>query len=112
MYFEITYLKDGKRYKKVIEAKNFVDASRRFKSLKIGIFLGAKEVEEPFEIKIEKLKDKIAETFESSKIDLEEYVAVLEQMYVMLDASLSLNDVISNVSKNVKNKKQKTLKTL
>jgi len=109
MYFEITYLKDGKRYKKVIEAKNFVDASRRFKSLKIGIFLGAKEVEEPFEIKIEKLKDKIAETFESSKIDLEEYVAVLEQMYVMLDASLSLNDVISNVSENVKNKKLKKI---
>jgi general secretion pathway protein F len=109
MYFEITYLKDGKRYKKVIEAKNFVDASRRFKSLKIGIFLGAKEVEEPFEIKIEKLKDKIAETFESSKIDLEEYVAVLEQMYVMLDASLSLNDVISNVSENVKNKKLKEI---
>ena len=107
MYFEVTYLKDGKKLKKVIEANNFLEASHKFKTLKIGVFITAKETEEPFEIKLEKLKNQLAKTFEKSKIDLEEYVAVLEQMYVMLDASLSLNDVITNVSENIKNKKLK-----
>jgi general secretion pathway protein F len=91
----------------VIEAENKLDASKKFKVLKLGIFLRAEETEEPFEIKLEKLKKEFLDKITRSKIDLEEYVAVLEQTYVMLDASLSLNDVISNVSENVKNKKLK-----
>jgi general secretion pathway protein F len=109
MYFEVTYLKDGKRLKKVIEGKDVVDVSKRFKALKIGIFMGATETSEPFEVKLEKLKIQIEKSLETSKVDLEEYVAVLEQIYVMLDASLSLNDVITNVSENVKNKKLKEI---
>ena len=107
MYFIVTYLKNGKKLKKVIEAENKLDASKKFKVLKLGIFLRAEETEEPFEIKLEKLKKEFLDKITRSKIDLEEYVAVLEQIYVMLDASLSLNDVISNVSENVKNKKLK-----
>ena len=107
MYFIVTYLKNGKKLKKVIEAENKLDASKKFKFLKLGIFLRAEETEEPFEIKLEKLKKEFLDKITRSKIDLEEYVAVLEQIYVMLDASLSLNDVISNVSENVKNKKLK-----
>jgi len=109
MYFEVTYLKDGKKLKKVIEAKNFLDASKKFKSLKIGIFMGATETDEPLEIKIEKLKQEIKKKMFSPKIDLEEYVAILEQIYVMLDASLSLNDIITDVSENIKNKKLKEI---
>ena len=109
MYFEVTYLKDGKKLKKVIEAKNFLDASKKFKSLKIGIFMGATETDEPLEIKIEKLKQEIKKKMFNPKIDLEEYVAILEQIYVMLDASLSLNDIITDVSENIKNKKLKEI---
>ena len=109
MYFEVTYLKDGKKLKKVIEAKNFLDASKKFKSLKIGIFMGATETDEPLEVKIEKLKQEIKKKMFSPKIDLEEYVAILEQIYVMLDASLSLNDIITDVSENIKNKKLKEI---
>ena len=109
MYFVVTYLKDGKKLKKVIEAENKLDASKKFKALKLGIFLKAEETDEPFEIKLEKLKKQFLDKITKSKIDLEEYVAVLEQIYVMLDASLSLNDVISNVSENVKNKKLKEI---
>ena len=109
MYFEVTYLKDGKKLKKVVEAKNFLDASKKFKSLKIGIFMGATETDEPLEIKIEKLKQEIKKKMFNPKIDLEEYVAILEQIYVMLDASLSLNDIITDVSENIKNKKLKEI---
>jgi len=52
VYFVVTYLKDGKKLKKVIEAENKLDASKKFKALKLGIFLKAEETDEPFEIKL------------------------------------------------------------
>ena len=111
MYFEVTYLKEGKRLKKVIKADNFLQASKIFKSMRIGVFLGAKETAEPLSVKFEKFKKSFEKAISNSKIDLEEYVAVLEQIYVMLDASLSLNDILSEVSENVKNKKLKEILT-
>ena len=111
MYFEVTYLKGGKRFKKVIEADNFVDAAKKFKRLKLGVFVGAKETSEPLNLKITKLKEKISKTLFKPKIDLEEYVAILEQIHVMLDASLSLNDILDNVSENIKNKQLKEIFT-
>ena len=110
MYFEVTYIKNKKRRKTIIEASNFVEATRKFKSKKLGIFVGIKETEEPFSIKIEKLKKNIEKKF-SAKIDLEEYVAILDQIYVMLDASLSLNDILTEVSENIKNKRLKEIFT-
>jgi len=109
MYFEVTYLKEGKRLKKVVQADNFLQASQIFKKMKLGVFLGAKETSEPLEIKLEKLKKSFEKAIEKSKIDLEEYVAVLEQIYVMLDASLSLNDILADISENIKNKKLKEI---
>ena len=110
MYFEITYIKNKRRLKTVIEANNFVEATKKFKAKKLGIFAGIKETEEPFSMKVEKLKKEFAKKF-SSKIDLEEYVAVLDQIYVMLDASLSLNDILTEVSENIKNKRLKEIFT-
>jgi len=110
LYFEITYLKDGKKLKKVIEANNFVDATKKFKELKIGIFISIKETNEPLYVKFEKLKKEFEKKL-SNKIDLEEYVAILDQIYVMLDASLSLHDILEEVSLNIKNKKLKEIFT-
>jgi len=110
LYFEITYIKNKKRRKTIIEASNFVEATRKFKSKKLGIFAGIKETKEPFSIKVEKLKKNIEKKF-SAKIDLEEYVAILDQIYVMLDASLSLNDILTEVSENIKNKRLKEIFT-
>ena len=109
MYFEITYLKDGKKDTTVIEANNFIEATKKFKNKRIGVFLSIKETSEPLNLKIEKLKKEFEKKLTSTKIDLEEYVAVLEQIYVMLDASLSLNDILSSVSENIKNKPLKNI---
>jgi len=109
MFFEIKFKKDGKKTSIVLEANNKTEAIQQFRVSKQGVFLGIKEVEEPFSLKVEKLKKSFVKKFSSSSIDLEEYVAVLEQIYVMLDASLSLNDILSNVSENVKNRKLKEI---
>ena len=110
MYFEITYLKDGKKETTIIKADNFIEATKKFRNQRLGVFLKIKETSEPLSVKINKLKKEIDKKL-SAKIDLEEYVAVLEQIYVMLDASLSLNDILSSVSENIKNKKLKKIFT-
>ena len=110
MYFEITYLKDGKKETTIIKADNFIEATKKFRNQRLGVFLKIKETSEPLSVKIDKLKKEIDKKL-SAKIDLEEYVAVLEQIYVMLDASLSLNDILSSVSENIKNKKLKKIFT-
>ena len=109
MFFEITYIKNGKKATKVIEAKNKLEASAKFKNLKLGVLVNIKETAEPLSLKLEKYKEDFLKKLQNTSLDLEEYVAVLEQMYVMLDASLSLNDAISNISENVKNKKLKQI---
>jgi len=113
MYFEVTYLnlKTKKKEKKVIEANDIADAASKFKALKIGVFTKAIKIDEPFEIKLEKLKKKLIKKFEPTQIDLEEYIAILEQIYVMLDASLSINDILDNVTEHIKNKKLKEIFT-
>jgi len=110
LYFEITYLKDGKKETTIIKADNFIEATKKFRNQRLGVFLKIKETSEPLSVKIDKLKKEIDKKL-SAKIDLEEYVAVLEQIYVMLDASLSLNDILSSVSENIKNKKLKKIFT-
>ena len=109
MFFKIRYLKDGKEESLVLEAQNLIEASKKFKLSKKGVFLGAEETDEPFEFKLKHLKETIAQSFESHKIDLDEYIAILEQIYVMLDASLSLNDILSNLTENIKNKTLKKI---
>ena len=110
MYFEITYLKDGRKETTIIKADNFIEATKKFRNQRLGVFLKIKETSEPLSVKIDKLKEEIDKKL-SGKIDLEEYVAILEQIYVMLDASLSLNDILSSVSENIKNKKLKEIFT-
>ena len=111
MYFEIRYidLKTKTKKKKVIEGQNISDAINRFKTLKIGIFAGAKPTQEPFEIKFEKIKKQFIKKFEYTQIDLEEYIYILEQIYVMLDASLAIHDILDNVTENIKNTKLKEI---
>ena len=111
MYFKIRYLKDGKEESEVLEAQNIIEATKKFKLSKKGVFLGAEETDEPLEFKIKHLKETLAKSFERNKIDLDEYVAILEQIYVMLDASLSLNDILANVTENIRNKTLKKIFT-
>ena len=111
MFFKIKYLNGGEEKSLVLEAQNIIEANKKFKALKKGVFLGAEETNEPFEFKIKHLKENIANSFDRTKIDMDEYIAILEQIYVMLDASLSLNDILSSIIENIKNKTLKKIFT-
>ena len=110
-FFKITYLKDGKENFEVLEAPDFISATKQFKVLKKGVFLRVVETSEPFSMKMGKFKEKLEETLTSKKIDLEEYVGVLYQISVMLDAGLPLMNTLENATRNIKNKRLKKILT-
>jgi hypothetical protein len=63
MYFRIKYIKNSEEYFMNVEADNFIEAVNSFKAKKIGVFIGAEQIEEPFEIKVEKLRKKLKDIF-------------------------------------------------
>jgi len=103
MYFKIEYIKKGKMQEIVIAAKSVKDAINKFREKKLGILINIEEFKKP------SLTEEIAQKLELSKIDLEEYIAVLEQMYVMLDAGLAIDMVLGNIKDTIKNKKLKKI---
>ena len=103
MHFKIKYVNKGKVKETIISAKSIKDALNRFKNKKLGTL-----------IDIEKLnKSSFIEEFlkkiEISKIDLEEFIAILEQIYVMLDAGIAIDLTLQNIIKAIKNKQLKSI---
>jgi len=103
MYFKIEYIKKGKMEETVVSAKSIKDAINKFREKKLGILVNIEEFKKP------SLLEEIIKKLELSKIDLEEYIAVLEQMYVMLDAGLAIDMVIGNIKETIKNKNLKKI---
>ncbi|MEO1928124.1 MAG: type II secretion system F family protein [Nautiliaceae bacterium] len=103
MYFKIEYISKGKIQEIIIPAKNPLEAVRKFRARKLGIFRNMEIIEK--KSFLEELGDKL----NLSKIDLEEYISILDQMYVMLDAGLAIDAVVVDIKDNIKNKKLKKI---
>jgi general secretion pathway protein F len=105
MYFKIEYISKGTIKEVVISAKSYSDALKKFKAKKLGILKSIEPIQKPSLLK------EIAKKLDISRVDLEEFIAILEQMYVMLDAGIAIDLVIDNIRKEVKNKKLKNILT-
>ena len=103
MWFKIEYIKNGKLRQKEINAKNPNEAIKKIRRQKRVIIRSIKEIE-----KSSFLED-FLHKLDFSRINLEEYLGVIDQMYVMLDAGLGIDTVINNVQENIKNKKLKKI---
>lgn len=103
MYYKIEYISKGKIKSVVIKAKSEIEALKKFKRKNLGIIKSISVFE--YESIFEKIKKKL----NFSTINLEEYIAALEQMHVMLDAGISIDSVIENVVKGLKDKKLKEI---
>jgi len=99
MYYKIEYLKNGKTKYVVIKADSIKDALSKFRRRKLGIFRNIEEFYKP------SLKEKISDLLAFKRINLEEYVSVLEQMYVMLNAGLAVDLVLENIAQYIKDRK-------
>jgi len=104
MLFKIDYIKAGKAYSKTIKAKDSAEAIKVLrKREKRAIVRHIEEIEET------SIVDELLSKLDFSKIDLEEYISVIDQIYVMLDAGLGIDTVFDNVKEEISNKKLKSI---
>ena len=103
MYYKIEYIKKGQIKTTVISAKSLKDAISKFRKRDLGIL---RNIEEFHKVS---LVDKLSDLLAFKKIDLEEYVSVLEQMYVMIDAGLSIDIVLENIAEHVRDRRLKKI---
>ena len=103
MYFKIEYISKGKMQEIVISAKTAKDAISKFRKKNLGVLMNIEEYNKP------SFTEEIAKKLDLAKIDLEEYIAILDQLYVMLDAGLAIDMVIGNIKDSIKNKKLKKI---
>ncbi|WP_024789821.1 type II secretion system F family protein [Lebetimonas sp. JH292] len=104
MWFKIDYIKNGKLYSKTLKAKSINEAVKLLKKRdNRAIIRDIKKIEK------ESLIDEFLTKLDLAKIDFEEYISVIDQLYVMLDAGLGIDTVIDNIKENIKNKKLKKI---
>ncbi len=103
MYFKIEYISKGRLNEIVVSANSPKQAIEKFRNKKLGIIKSIEKFDKPSFI------GEILKKLDISKIDLEEYISVLEQMYVMLDAGLAIDMLIGNIKDTIKNKKLKEI---
>ena len=101
--FKIDYIKQGKLKSVKIKASTMYEALKKFKSNYHGIIRNVTEINEP------SLSEKIENFFSSKKIDNEEFIGILNQLYVMLDAGISIDVALSQTIEGIKNKKLKNM---
>jgi len=103
MYFKIEYISKGKIKSVIISASSPSEALKKFKNKKLGIVKSIEEYEK------ESFFERFFQKLNLKKINLEEYIAVLEQIYVMLDAGLAIDTVLDEVKQYIKDKKLKKI---
>jgi len=103
MYFKIEYINKGKPEEIIISAKTPKEAVKKFRLKRLGILRNIQEYHK------DSITDKLIKKLDLAKIDLDEYISVLEQIYVMLDAGLSIDSIMDNVKETIKNKKLKKI---
>ena len=103
MHFKIEYIKKGKLQEIIISANSANEAIKKFREKKLGIVKSIEEFKKPSTI------EELSKKLDLSKIDLEEYIGVLEQMHVMLDAGLAIDIIVGNIKESIKNKRLKKI---
>jgi len=103
MHFKIEYIKKGKLQEVIISANSANEAIKKFREKKLGIVKSIEEFKKPSII------EELSKKLDLSKIDLEEYIGVLEQIYVMLDAGLAIDMIVGNIKDSIKNKRLKKI---
>ncbi len=96
-FFEVHYRRGEYKRTTVIEAENKLDAMKGFNKLELGIAMRFKEVPQPFKLKVKKMIERHNDPIKRKRANIENYVSVLRQLSVMLDAGMPINVCLSEV---------------
>ena len=101
--YKIDYIQKGKLKSIYLKASSAMDALRIFRKRYKGIIKEIQEIEKPS--LLEQFQKKIFE----KRINLDELIAILDQLYVMLDAGISIDMALSQTISGIKNKHLKRI---
>ena len=93
-YFRIQYKQAKNRRIKVLEATNRLEALKLFSGLSLGVVQDIVEVPQPLGMKFEKFQEKWDDPIKNQPVKSQEYIALLEQIYVMLDAGMPITTAL------------------
>jgi len=96
-FFEILYRRGEHKKTTVLEADNRLEAMKKFQSLELGVPMKLKEITEPLEFKIKKVMAKLSNPIKNKRVNTENYIALLRQLAVMLDAGMPINLCLEEV---------------
>ena len=110
-YFKVRYKVGRKRGSILIEAENRIEAIEKFMQMQIGILVEIQEINENIFLKLQKWIDSLKNPIKNRSVNLEKYVALLDQLAIMLDAGLPLNFALQEIIKNEKDPMLKAIFT-
>ncbi len=108
-FFEILYRSGRNKNKIVLETPNKLDAMKKFNDMEIGIVVKIAEIQEPFSLKVQKYIDSYKNPIKNKRINTENYISVLNQLAVMLDAGMPINICLNEI---IKSTQDPTLKAI
>lgn len=101
-FFEIHYKYGKKRGKTVLEVANKLDAMKKFQNMELGVIKQVKEINEPLSLKIQKLNENLKNPIKNKRVNTENYISVLNQLAVMLDAGMPVNATLNEARNGTK----------
>ncbi len=96
-FFDVEYRRGGHKKHTIVEADNRLDAMKKFQHLELGVAVKYKEIAEPLSLKFQKLQKKYNSPIKNKRANIENYVALLRQLAVMLDAGMPINICLDEV---------------
>ncbi|BCD60865.1 MULTISPECIES: type II secretion system F family protein [unclassified Nitratiruptor] len=110
-YFKIRYKIGKKKDSIIIEAENRINAIEQFMQMQKGVMLEIKEIPESLWMKLKKWIQSHQSPIKNRPVNLERYIALLDQLAIMLDAGLPLNFSLEEIVKNEKDPMLKAIFT-
>jgi len=101
--YKIDFIQRGKKRTIFIKADSQKEAIKEFKKKYKGLIRNISKVEK------KSLLEALEAKFESKKFKLEELIAIFDQLYVMVDAGISIDMSLSNTLDGIKNKALKRI---
>lgn len=108
-YFRIRYKQGKNRGIEVVEAENRLVALNTFSQNPLGVIQTIDEVSQPFNLRLKKIQEKWNNPIKNERVKDEPYIALLEQIYVMLDAGMPINISLQQAIDGVDDKMLKAI---
>ena len=103
-YFEVLFYQDGKKMKKLIQAKNKYEAIKSITSKNKTTIIRVKQKPALLKPINKNIKDFLQKTLFVKKINAEEFIVVLKELGFMINAGISLKNALLQSIDSTKNK--------